>query len=538
MLLVVHNVTSATRLLDVLPLFHGDMRVQLLASCTGSSPFQDGVTELLSQVGVPVLPWDQALSTPVDLAVSASFGGQLADISGKLVVLPHGSGYFKRLWTTGASAFGLSPEWLLTEDSRPFVDAMVLSHPEQLERLRTACPQALQAAVVAGDPAFDRIMAAQPRRERFRRAFGVRRGQRLIVFSSTWNPESIFGDGGSGDVAPSLLARLTGELPADEFRVTAVLHPNTWHGHGPGQIRIWLNQARQRGLTLVDPLRDWRQAVIAADALIGDFGAVSYYAAALGVPVLLGADPGEVLVPESPVAAFVRETPRLEPAKPLRPQLDALITEHRPLSAPAAFVTSVPGQSAVLLRRLFYRLIGIPEPVGPALLPSLPLPAYAQVERTDRVWAVTRPLGEEGVVVIRYAELEPAQTEGGELHIAVHEDTWDPQALAQAEVILQYGAADDPRFIPLQEWGDEVLADHPGCVIAAYITSPDTCFARTRSGETVWLTGHPRAAEPAAYASALYGWLSAGRTLKELYADGMAVRTGAVTHQVSVRPAD
>lgn len=42
-LCVVHNVTSATRLLDVLPLFSGDLRVQMFATRTGSSPFPAGV---------------------------------------------------------------------------------------------------------------------------------------------------------------------------------------------------------------------------------------------------------------------------------------------------------------------------------------------------------------------------------------------------------------------------------------------------------------------------------------------------------------
>ncbi|MFE9423794.1 hypothetical protein ACFYNO_12630, partial [Kitasatospora sp. NPDC006697] len=96
-LLVVHNVTSATRLLDVLPLFRDDLRVQLLATCTGSSPFQAGVPELLAVVGVPVLPWEQALATPVELAVSASFGGELGALRGKLMVLSHGVGYNKTL---------------------------------------------------------------------------------------------------------------------------------------------------------------------------------------------------------------------------------------------------------------------------------------------------------------------------------------------------------------------------------------------------------------------------------------------------------
>ncbi len=98
-LFVVHNVTSATRLLDVLPLFDADPRVQCLATCTGSSPYLHGVPELLANAGLPVLPWEQAAETPVDLAISASYGGELHLIQGKLAILSHGIGYNKRLPT-------------------------------------------------------------------------------------------------------------------------------------------------------------------------------------------------------------------------------------------------------------------------------------------------------------------------------------------------------------------------------------------------------------------------------------------------------
>ncbi|WP_147447427.1 hypothetical protein [Streptomyces radicis] len=101
-LLVVHNVTAATRLLDILPLFRDDLRIQLLVTCTGSSPFQAGVPELFARLGLPVLPWEQAVRTPVDLAISASYGGQLHEIQGTLVVLSHGAGYNKTLATPNA----------------------------------------------------------------------------------------------------------------------------------------------------------------------------------------------------------------------------------------------------------------------------------------------------------------------------------------------------------------------------------------------------------------------------------------------------
>ncbi|MFJ7087522.1 hypothetical protein ACIQU8_30335 [Streptomyces griseus] len=143
-----------------------------------------------------------------------------------------------------APVFGLAPEWLLSNGA-PLADALVLSHPEQFDRLAAACPEALPTAVLAGDPCFDRMLSARPYRERFRRAFGVRRGQRLVLLNSTWSSQSLLGDGGGDgdgegpgdDVLPSLLPRLASELPADEYRVAAVLHPNIWHGHGPGQIR-------------------------------------------------------------------------------------------------------------------------------------------------------------------------------------------------------------------------------------------------------------------------------------------------------------
>ncbi|WP_229924937.1 hypothetical protein [Streptomyces sulfonofaciens] len=545
-LLVVHNVTSATRLLDVLPLFRDDLGVQLLATCTGSSPFQSGVAELLAEVGVPVLPWDQALHLGADLTISASFGGALHDIPGKLLVLSHGVGYNKRLprRTVGRpdartpgqpDVFGLAPEWVLAE-GRPIADALVLSHPEQLARLRASCPEAAPTAVLAGDPCYDRILAARPRRERFRRALGVTRGQRLLLLNSTWNPESLFGDGGPDDILPLLLPRLTAELPADEYRLAAVLHPNIWHGHGPGQIRTWLDRAQRAGLTLIDPLSGWRQALIAADAVLGDFGSVSYYAAALGTPVLLGAGPLTVLGADSPVAAFVRQAPRLDPYAPLRPQLEALLANHRPLPGPARLTSSAPGRSAALLRRTFYRLMGRAEPGAPALLDPLPLPPYQPVVRTAPLRVLTGLPATGGIAVTRFATgpYEPAG-EGG-AHTAVHEDTLDASLADQADVILQYAAADDPRLGPPEEWSAQALERFRYCALAAYVTSPDSCTLRTRRGRLVRLTAGPRGADPAVYASALHAWLADGRSLEELSGEGMAVHTGHGTHRVAVTP--
>lgn len=414
-LFVVHNVTSATRLLDVLPLFAGDLRVQMFATCTGSSPFLAGVPELLARAGLPVLPWEQAKDTTFDLAVAASYGGELGAIQGKLAVLSHGVGYNKRLATlehrdigdARPPVFGLSPQWLL-EDGRPLATATVLSHPEQLDRLRSACPEAASTAALAGDPCHDRILAALPRRDLFRRALGVEPGQRLIVVSSTWAPRSLFGgEPGTDDLLPWLLSRLTAELPADEYRSVAVLHPNIWYGHGPGQVRAWLDHARRAGLDAIGPLDGWRQALIAADCVLGDHSSVTYYAASVGTPVLLGAFPEEDLDPLSPVAALGRTAPRLLRRGGLRAQIDRAIASHAPdrYKDLAEQTSSSPGESAALLRRLFYGLMDVPEPGHPALLDPLPLPPYRPARRTAPIRVLVGGIGTDppDVALVRYA---------------------------------------------------------------------------------------------------------------------------------------
>ncbi|MEU6662527.1 hypothetical protein [Streptomyces sp. NPDC046821] len=352
------------------------------------------------------------------------------------------------------------------------------------------------------------MLAARPYRDRFRRALGVRQGQRLVVLNSTWNPEGFFGDGGGQDVLPSLLPRLTAELPADDYRLAAVLHPNIWHGHGPGQIRAWLDRARRSGLTLIDPDLGWRQALLAADLVIGDFGAVTYYAAALDVPVLLAAADQDRLDPDAPLATFVRNAPRLDPHAPLRPQVESTHHTHSP--HPADFVTSAPGASAPLLRKHFYALLDLPEPTTPALLEPLPLPPYDPPHRTAPLHVLTRVQGTD--ITLQRSTVQPYDADG-DAHLAVHEDTRNPGDLESADLIVRDGAPDDPRLGSPVAWTAEVLRRHAHCSAAAYVSGPDTCTLRTRSHGLFELSAGPDAdLDPAAYASALYAWLTSHKT--------------------------
>src|SRR4051812_39517861 len=104
-LVVVHTVTSGQRLLDVVRLLEGDLRVQVVFT-TGPDVFNNGVPEFLRRVGGVVLPWRQATQHRFDLAVAAAYGG-IEDIHAPLVVVPHGAGFNKRVGrrlTGGAGA--------------------------------------------------------------------------------------------------------------------------------------------------------------------------------------------------------------------------------------------------------------------------------------------------------------------------------------------------------------------------------------------------------------------------------------------------
>ncbi|WP_260327584.1 hypothetical protein [Streptomyces sp. Ag109_O5-1] len=443
------------------------------------------------------------------------------------------------------------------ENGRPLATATVLSHPEQLARLRAACPAAAPTAVLAGDPCYDRILAALPDRDRFRRALGVGPGQRLIVVSSTWAPRSLFGGSGSAesaDLLPWLLSRLAAELPADEYRSVAVLHPNIWYGHGPGQVRAWLDNARRAGLDAIPPLAEWRQALIAADCVLGDHSSVTYYAASIGVPVLLGAFPQEDLDPLSPVAALGRTAPRLVRRGTLRAQIDRVIASHDPTRSKdlAELTSSAPEESAVLLRRLFYGLMDIPEPAHPALLDPLPLPPFRPARRTAPVRVLAGGIGDDppAVALGRYAvvggEPDPAEelAVGVEsAHTLVDEETRDTGRLRVADIVVRRAPEDDPRLGPPAAWTAEALDRYPFCGLVAYVDGPDRCVVRTREGDLVRLSaapapdGRPDLCDPAAYASALHAWLTSGRDLAAAGA-GISIRTGSTAHRVRVEVVD
>ncbi len=383
-LVVAHSVTAATRLADIVPLVESDRRVQVVYTWAPSSVFSAGVRDLLGQLGGVVIPWQQAARTRFDLAIAASHG-LLEQLHAPVLRVPHGVGFSKypSRWAGPGPAIRRqlreTDTGFLIHHGRVIAAGIVVATESQLEQLTRWCPEAAEVAAVAGDPCLDRLVASQPFREAYRRSLGLA-GETLVAVSSTWGPGSVLGR------CPDLLPRLMDELPPEEYRVAAIIHPNCWYWHGPKQMRAWFADCERRGLILVPPEEGWRAVLAAADVLVGDHGSVTCYGASIGVPVALAAFPGGEVQPRSQVAALGKIAPRLHLNQPIGAQLGEAAgawcpNAHRTIRNQ---VTSAPGQAAGIIRAMMYRLMRLAEPATPAVAQPVSAPKFVIVRQPPR----------------------------------------------------------------------------------------------------------------------------------------------------------
>lgn len=373
-LAVAHSVVTGAQLADVLPVLAPDRRIQVVFT-TAPSLFPGGVQDFLHDLGAVVIPWQQAVRERFDLAIAAGTG-QLERLHAPVLLMPHGVGYGK--YPARFQAYGPpAPRYAHGTECRQLVyhgrvvpAAILLAHRDRLAQLRRSCPEAVPAAVIVGDPCHDRLVASLPFREAYRQALHVRRDQKIILVTSTWGPQSLLGQ------APWLLDRLVTELPGDFFRVAASIHPDIWHFHGPYQVSAWHADCLRSGMTLLPASEGWRGALVAADLVIGDHGSVTFYAASLGVPVLLATFPDDDVAPDSHVALLGRTAPKLDPGRPLMPQIEHAVAAYRPAryAKVRGQVTSAPGQARRIIRQVIYRHLGLSEPSGAPVTLPVPLP--------------------------------------------------------------------------------------------------------------------------------------------------------------------
>ncbi|MCZ0975338.1 CDP-glycerol glycerophosphotransferase family protein [Streptomyces albulus] len=282
---VARTVTSTVRVLDVLrPVLRDDPRVHLVFAFDPTSAFNDGVHALLRSVGARVLPWHQFARTDPDLIVTATENADLtaAHHTCPVLVLPHGVGFHKVVPDARNDRdrlAGVVPDALLRSGRA----RLAISHPDQAAQLAAAHPATAGRTLLVGDPCYDALLGGRALRATYRAALGIADGRRLIMISSTWRDRSVLGRD------PALPARLLAELPLDDYAVALVTHPNIISAHGGYALRSHLGSAHDAGLLTIPPTAGWQATLLAADLLIGDHGSVTFYGAALGTPLLLGA---------------------------------------------------------------------------------------------------------------------------------------------------------------------------------------------------------------------------------------------------------
>ncbi|MFI7099585.1 hypothetical protein ACIBK8_09520 [Streptomyces sp. NPDC050161] len=373
-LVIAHTLTYAQRLREVFDLLEADLRIQVVFTAAPHA-FGDGVPQYLHGLGIVTVPWEQAVRREFDLALAAGSRG-VHEVRAPVVRLSHGAGHIKLLRNAGSLGPGeerppgmMSRQHLMREGS-VVPAAVAFAHDSDLEVLSRSCPEALPFAHVVGDPCYDRIVAGRPRRDDYRRALGLGEGQRLVVVPSTWGPASTFGR------LDALLPQLLHQLPARDYRVALLAHPNIWAGHGGWQINGWLAGCRRRGIAVVPPEADWQGLLIAADWIVGDHGSLTAYGSLTDATLLLTPGTRRDISAASPTARLAAVAPVVSPLHPLEEQLHYAAGRRTAgqYDEAAALLSSAPGQFHQRMRTLLYRLLELGEPACAPVVAPVPEP--------------------------------------------------------------------------------------------------------------------------------------------------------------------
>ena len=337
------------------------------------------------------------------------------------------------------------------------------------------------------------MLLSRHRATDYRTALGAQ-DKTLIVLASTWGPRSLFGS------HPDLAARLTTELPADEYQVCAIMHPGITSAHSPYQLNAWLSEAQRAGLRVVPPETGWQAAIMAASCVISDYGSLALYAAAMDCPLLLTGN-GTSTVPGSPMAALTAQTARLDVDRALAPQLELAIRRHTPGDHNAIVKQAVgePEVSAELLRPLVYRLLDLPEPATEPVLPPIDVPKY------DRHTVPAFVVGAEDhgdTLVLRRFPSNGLRHDLDFRHLTADATHATLRQITAASIIHKGLSPDEGwRF---DEWSAATLRQWPDARLVAASLGPRTCLVRTRTDQRLTLTMPDTRVDPLVLASLVY----------------------------------
>jgi hypothetical protein len=532
---VARTLTSATRVADVMHLLRSEDGIEKYYTVNPGSAFADGLDSYLSGLGIHLLSWEEATRRSFDLAVSCSVHPTMRRIDAPLMVLPHGAGYNRLVTESTGDALapaGLSRRELMWR-GKVAPKAIGVSHQAQIDRLGETCPEAVPYALVVGDWCFQRITASRPHRDRYRSRLGAVDGRRLVVIHSTWSEHSLLGR------HPGLPLRLVTSLPADEFAVAAVFHPNVWARHTRAGVLERLGAAMDAGLMVIPPQEGWRAAVVASDWVVGDHGSTSFYSAAADRVTLLAATGLDELDPLSPAAAFGRGAPRLDPDGDVHAQLLDAARRHDP----AALRPVVEGQlasvdtSGEVTRARMYEFLAKRGVRVPREAPRpVPVPAPEPVRRASvTAYDVTGAHDGWGTVEVQRRPLVAGHHTRALGFYAVTTEETHPHWPDAAEILARTVA--DAEVAAL-DWIADAALRHENLNVLVARLDETRCLVQLRGGrqleartERAWGARRP-ALDPVLLGSAVNLWLTDLERSKDL-TDGLTLRTGRWSVQVT-----
>jgi hypothetical protein len=517
-LAIMRTYTSAVRLLEVLSIFQGDDRIEIIFTIDKSSPFEGKTEELLSAQGIRVEPWDRCVKRPVNLVMTASENVDTRAFGVPILVLSHGIGFSK--YVPNSCVGGSRRSGVVPVDRLVGEVLIAISHPDFCDQIRADHPEAAERCVVIGDPAYDRMLASLRQRDQHRRSLSV--GERtLVVLSSTWKEGSLLG------ARRDLPLRLLEELPRDEYAVALILHPNVWSWHSRYEIERCLGYAREAGLMLIAPDEGWQGALIAADIVIGDHGSVTLYGAALDKPLLLAAMGNEVVV-GTPPRRLAETADWLDLDRPLRVQVEKAIATHEQgrFDEITAGMFAHRGEAASRLSNLVYELLDLP----PRSVPSPRTVSTPRMKRTDVVsfMTFTRIDARGNVDIWRYPaclqRFSPPETATGR-HLLVSEEESNSRLHDNASIIVSH------RILDVEDaysWLENVLNLEYRFARLAATRVENGYLVRLRDGRL--LNVDADVADPGLVASAVYAHVRE----ESIAAGSFTVRAGATEAHLNI----
>ncbi|MFJ8963279.1 hypothetical protein ACIRG5_28220 [Lentzea sp. NPDC102401] len=437
-----------------------------------------------------------------------------------ILVLPHGVGFHKHVPDVDSSETRVSgvvaPEVLRQDNTR-----ILITHPDQERHLTSLLPEAVGRTVLGGDTSFDLLTGSAWLRDHYRDRLGLAGRQRLVLLTSTWGGQSLLG------ARPDLAERLLRELPADEYRVAAVAHPNVWTWHGAWEVRRILDTALKSGLLLVDPTQGWHAAMIASDVVLGDHGSLSLYAAASGRPLILAAF-GDEVVDGTPMAELGRTARRLDPDVDLRGQVDAAIAEHETekaeLVADALF--ALPGRALEVLRAWCYDALGLSEP--DYRQPSLRCPDPRETLPRVHAFEITGIVHDGATVELNRFPVQASSHRPHSAalrHVGIDVRERNLRRFADAATIVRGEVHADDR---IDDWLTSTLERFPGCRMAGHATTGG-CDIMIRDGRRLSLHAPETLRDAGLLTSALYTFVAAGTVIPDEFELRAGTRSGTVT---------